>query len=201
MYASTECGVWKRIGSPRRTRSRQAVAGDLQFGHVQQDEALADAGHGLFQRGPVDLHGIAAERHQRAELRQARRLMPRRQVAQAVQPHQEEELNVRPQLALEQLHHIHGIVGAGSVGIDAADGEVIGLRRGQLRHVDAVLEGREADILFVRRVAGGDEQHRVQLEMIARLFHQHEMADVDGVKGAAEDAHAAQRRVGIFGRH
>ena len=168
------------------------VAGDLQLGHVQDDHPFADARQRPFELLPVQLHVVAAEGNQPCVLHQPERLVPGRQVAQAVHAHQEEDFRVAAGLLLKQPHHVHRVVGAGTVGVDAAHPEGIDIGGGQFGHADAILHRRHAPPLLVGWVARRRQIDQVQAKLKPCLLRQDQVADVDWVEGAAQDADAAR---------
>ena len=77
-----------------------------------------------------------------------------------------------------------------AVGVDARHLEAGVAGDGELDHPHTLVHRRQAAIAFVRRIARRHEIDDREIKLIARLFGEDQMADVDGIEGAAEHADA-----------
>src|SRR5438105_6980887 len=59
---------------------------------------------------------------------------------------------------------------------------------GQGEHLHPVVKGGERAVRFVRWSRGGNEPNLIELGLLARLFRQDQVAQVDRVKSAAKHA-------------
>ncbi|MDQ1301785.1 MAG: hypothetical protein QG637_1707, partial [Chloroflexota bacterium] len=166
------------------------IRGNFQFGHVEEGEALVDAGQPRFQMAPIQRHVVARQRHQPARGHQLLGPMPAGQLRQAVVSHQKKELPTLGKLLLQDAHHVQGVVWAGSVGVHAGGPECGMARNRPLDHRQAVVHRCQAAVTFVRRIAGWHHVDDREVELIPRLLGEDQMADVDGIERAAEHAHA-----------
>jgi hypothetical protein len=140
---------------------------------------------------------MAAERNQAAILYQPLCLVPGWQVTQAVHAHEKEQLRLIAHFLAHQAHHVGGIVWPWTVGIEAADADVVNVRGRQFAHGEAVSHRRELALLLVGRITGWNQIDLVQRQLKMSFFGENQMADVDGIKGPAKDSNALA--VGIIG--
>jgi hypothetical protein len=81
-------------------------------------------------------------------------------------------------------------VGAGAVGIDAAQRNIVDVRGCQFAHVEAIGHARQSAVLLVGRVACRHKIDLIQRQLKMGLFGKDQMADVDGVEGSSKDSDA-----------
>ena len=87
---------------------------------------------------------------------------------------------------------VDGVAGAGAVFFHFVDAKGGLSADGQGEHLDAPFKGCQGLALLVRRAGRGYEQYLVQPSLIPALFGQDQMAEMNGIKGAAKNAHAAR---------
>src|SRR5699024_7805936 len=115
------------------------------------------------------------------EVRQGKQLihiLPRQDLSQSVRAGDEEQLRVRTVASSQIAQRIDGVVGPGSVDIDAGDGEarIRGWRDDG--HQIPMLWTRDLfDVLLVR-ASGGDQNHLVEVEGRLDLAGRDEVAVV-----------------------
>ena len=109
------------------------------------------------------------------------------QVQEHVGPHQEKHLAAGV-LFMEVFERVDRVVDPLAIGLVAAHrkGRVAG--NGQLQHLDPLCGGRQLLPLLMRRRGGRQEPDRVQPALLPAALRQEQMAVVNRVEGAAENA-------------
>ena len=113
-------------------------------------------------------------------------LAPGGEVCQAVGSDQEEKV-VNGAIKADGFEGFDAVMGAGALRLDLGDLEHGVAGDGDADHFDAVVDWG-AVARFMGRRAGDDEPELVEREGLAALFGQNEVAQVDWVEGAAEEA-------------
>ena len=90
---------------------------------------------------------------------------------------------------LQFAERVHGITGASAFFFQLIDAKGGVAGNGQAEHLDALLETAERLFEFVGRPKGRDEPDLVERALFPALLGQDQMALVNGIEGAAEDAH------------
>ena len=135
----------------------------------------------------------AGPRHDRqpGQLDEPFRCVPVGQVEDGVGA--EDEPERRPVLGPQRCQGVERVGGAGAAQLHIRAGES-GLRRdGEARHRQAVGGGADAGVRLAPGVAGGDEEHARQPQLVHGRAGHREVHPVRRVEGAAEDAPARRR--------
>ncbi len=118
---------------------------------------------------------------------------PMGKVQEHVGAQQEEQL-AGGVLVVEVREGVNRIANAAAIGFIAAHRECRVSSDGQLQHLDPLGGRGEFPLLFVRRHGGRQKPNRVESTLLPAAFRQEQMAEVDRVKGAAEDAETQDSR-------
>lgn len=181
-----------------------AVA-DLRAGDGQQRDLEAqDARAHLFREvvEPVMLVVVAGavRGHDRAELGDLLVFRPGVHAHQRVDAGDEEELDRLVRVPVAHLaQRVHGMAGILAVDLEARDGELGIVERGQKRHHIALFGGSDGTVGFLIGIPGGDENDLLQGKSHERFLRRQQMAEMDGVEGSPHDADTQHRR--LLSRH
>src|SRR5262249_21761687 len=116
------------------------------------------------------------------------------EVVESVPAEDEGDADVRTDLGAERAHRVDGVGGAGPPEFHVPRLQPGTSLDGELDHAQPVGRLGAARTLLVRRQGGWDETDLVQALALAHLLGRAEMAQVNRVERAAEQADAAARR-------
>src|SRR5690625_4647005 len=118
-------------------------------------------------------------------------VLPPQDLRQYVSSRDEEQLRLWV-LLVKFAQRVDGVGQPRPVDVDARDVEPRVGGRGDDGHEVAVLRGRDGALLFEYRLARGDEEHLVELEVVSDLTCRHEVAVMDRVEGSAHHPQPAR---------
>ena len=178
IYSATASGTQYRIGSPARARRRISVAEMSTAGTFTEPAIRGEDGIGRTGAGEHDDPG---------QPRQLVRAVPGIELGGRVGTEQQREgrLGLASAKGLQGVHRVRGTL---TLELRALDREAGAPRDGQLEHDGAMRGGRGVAPLLERLLPGREEAQLVQAERLRRDAGDDQVAVVNGIERAAEEA-------------
>ena len=115
-------------------------------------------------------------------------ILPGADEQEGVETQDQVQVVARPERGREMAHGVDGIGGARAGDLDVGNAEARPVRHRQPHHLEPVMRRRSGPAAPVRRHAARNEADLVQRVLLFHLLGAPQVAEVDRVEGAAEQA-------------